>query len=62
VDLQLGLDDPTDIEGVEAFYISPNIPKESTIRHHLVDNELKLLINQDIAKILENSIIWMLLE
>jgi UDP-N-acetylmuramoylalanine--D-glutamate ligase len=56
VDLQLGLDDPTDIEGVEAFYISPNIPKESTIRHHLVDNELKLLINQDIAKILENSI------
>lgn len=56
VDLQLGLDDPTNIEGVEAFYISPNIPKDSTIRHHLVDNELKLLINPDIAKILENSI------
>ncbi|BDZ71500.1 Mur ligase family protein [Methanobacterium petrolearium] len=56
VNLQLGWDDPTDIEDVDAFYISPNIPKESTIRHYLVDNELKLLINEDIAKILENSI------
>lgn len=56
VSLQLGWDDPTNIEDVEAVYISPNIPKESTIRHYLVDNELKLLINQDIAKILESSI------
>lgn len=56
VGLQLGWDDPTNIEDVDAVYISPNIPKESTIRHYLVDNELKLLINQDIAKILDNSI------
>ncbi len=56
VNLQLGWDDPTNIEDVDAVYISPNIPKDSKIRHYLVDNELKLLINQDIAKILENSI------
>ncbi|HHY00383.1 MAG TPA: UDP-N-acetylmuramoyl-L-alanine--D-glutamate ligase [Methanothermobacter sp.] len=56
VNLQLGWDDPTNIEDVDAVYISPNIPKNSKIRHYLVDNELKLLINQDIAKILENSI------
>ncbi len=56
VNLQLGWDDPTNIDDVDAVYISPNIPKDSKIRHYLVDNELKLLINQDIAKIIENSI------
>ncbi|MCC7564044.1 MAG: UDP-N-acetylmuramoyl-L-alanine--D-glutamate ligase [Methanobacterium sp.] len=56
VNLQLGWDDPTNIDDVDAVYISPNIPKDSKIRHYLVDNELKLLINQDIAKILEKSI------
>ena len=35
VNLQLGLDDPTNIEDVDAVYISPNIPKDSPIRHYL---------------------------
>ena len=56
VSLHLGLDNPNNIEDVDAVYISPNIPKNSPIRHHLVSNELKLLINQDIAKILDNAI------
>ncbi len=56
VDLHLGWDDPSNIEDVDAVYISPNIPKESKIRHYLVNNELKLLINHDIAKILESAI------
>lgn len=56
VDLHLGLDDPTNIEDVDAVYISPNIPKDSPIRHYLVDNELKLIINQDISKIMDNAI------
>jgi UDP-N-acetylmuramoylalanine--D-glutamate ligase len=56
VDLQLGLDDPCNIEDVEAVYFSPNIPKDSPIRHYLVDNELKLIINQDIADILDTAI------
>ena len=55
VDLQLGWDDPTNIDDVDAVYISPNIPKDSPIRHYLVDNELKLLINQDIADIVDNA-------
>jgi UDP-N-acetylmuramoylalanine--D-glutamate ligase len=56
VDLQLGWDDPTNIDDVDAVYISPNIPKDSPIRHYLVDNELKLLINQDIADIVDKTI------
>ncbi|CDG65049.1 MAG: UDP-N-acetylmuramoylalanine--D-glutamate ligase [Methanobacterium sp.] len=56
VDLQLGCDDPKNIEDVDAVYISPNIPKDSPIRHYLVDNELKLLINQDIAEIVDKTI------
>lgn len=56
VDLQLGWDDPTNIEDVDAVYISPNIPKDSPIRHYLIDNELKLLINQDISQILDKTI------
>jgi UDP-N-acetylmuramoylalanine--D-glutamate ligase len=56
VDLHLGWDDPSNIDDVDAVYISPNIPKDSKIRHYLVDNELKLLINHDIAKILESAI------
>jgi UDP-N-acetylmuramoylalanine--D-glutamate ligase len=56
VNLQLGWDDPTNIEDVDAVYISPNIPKDSPIRHYLIDNELKLLINQDISQILDNAI------
>ena len=35
VNLQLGWDDPTNIEDVDAVYISPNIPKYSKIRHYL---------------------------
>ncbi len=54
--LHLGLDNPANIENVDAVYISPNIPKDSPIRHHLISNELKLLINQDIAQILDNVI------
>ncbi|AUB58880.1 MULTISPECIES: Mur ligase family protein [Methanobacterium] len=56
VNLQLGWDDPTNIEDVDAVYISPNIPKNSPIRHYLIDNELKLLINQDISQIVDNTI------
>lgn len=56
VHLQLGWDDPTNIEDVDAVYISPNIPKDSPIRHYLIDNELKLLINQDISQIVDNAI------
>jgi UDP-N-acetylmuramoylalanine--D-glutamate ligase len=56
VNLQLGWDDPTNIEDVDAVYISPNIPKDSPIRHYLIDNELKLLINQDISQIINKVI------
>ncbi|NYB52455.1 MAG: UDP-N-acetylmuramoyl-L-alanine--D-glutamate ligase [Methanobacteriaceae archaeon] len=54
--LHLGSDNPANIEDVDAVYISPNIPKDSPVRHHLVSNELKLLINQDIANILDSAI------